>query len=342
MHRRRHHVLAILLLLSMAVAECVFAHPAPVLSSAPDQASEPSLPLQPGDRNTILAESFEGGWPPSGWAILHEGAATTWQQDGNFPRSGSHCAWMDYGPVGVLEDEYLVTAAIDLTGYGSAWFSFYEGQRYWPGYGEHHYVGVSTTSQTDPGAFVWLVDWTPQNHPMPPSTEQGAPVYTTDPRVINLDAYLGEPVVYVCFRYFGSYADHWFIDDVKVFESFAHDIAVDGVSHDGLHVDAPASIDPEVVVENIGANSETFDLRLTASASGLIVYDQTLSMSLGVAGVDTVSFPPLALSPGHYYQFDAEALLQTDEEPANDTAQSRLDTYTEVHVPLGYLHTNAT
>ncbi len=167
MDSRRHRCIALLVLLSLAWVGCVYAHAPSRLSIAPDQVRE-TRPVPPIDRDTILFESFEGNWPPTDWAILHEGVSTTWEQDNLWPHSGEYGAWMNYGLEDEQQDEYLVSEAIDLRGYTSARLSFFEGQLKWPGFGEHHYVGVSTTSQTDPAAFTWLVDWRPGNDPMLP------------------------------------------------------------------------------------------------------------------------------------------------------------------------------
>jgi hypothetical protein len=45
---------------------------------------------------------------------------------------------------------------------------------------------------------------------------------------------------------------------------------------------------------------------------------------------------------GQYYRLTASANLLTDEDTSNNSRGAFLETYTEPHIPLGYLHTNAT
>jgi hypothetical protein len=287
MVRWRLGVFVTLVLLSFSpIGESARAHAprtdAPRLSNQPQGEPGASVP----GRFDIMTEDFEGIWPPNDWVVIHEGGANTWARTDADAHGGSYSAWVNYGPLDVLQDEYLVTPAIDLSTLSAAYLAFYESQSYWQGYGEHHYIGISTTSQTDPGAFTMLVDWTPANHMIPTNFEDDAVVF-------NLSVYAGEPVIYLCFRYYGTYADDWYIDDVKVFEPYPHDVAVHTLDPNGLHLDPPASITPQVAIENLGANAETFDLEVIVTESGATIYDEILSVSLSVAAADTIDFPPL-------------------------------------------------
>ncbi|MBM4118714.1 hypothetical protein FJ251_13460, partial [bacterium] len=319
--------MTIALLLGLGLAPAI-AHEA--FTPNPDPAAGP--PYQT-DRNDILNQGFEGSWPPAGWAVIHLGNATTWERNSSYKRSGSYSARVHYGAQGTQQDEYLVTPALDFSALQSAYLEFYEHQAYWPGYGEHHYIAVSTTSQTDPGAFTTIVDWTPANHDIAG--------FAGDPVTVALSAYAGEPVVYVAFRYYGTYADDWYIDDIRIYEPFAHDLAVLTVAPDGLQFAAGGAITPSVQVENIGSSAEDFDLQVTIEESGGAVYSETQSVHLEPAGLATVDFPSFLASGGNYYHLRAEALLPTDESPGNNTREASCDSYTQTHVPLGWLHTNS-
>jgi len=327
---RRAMFTALLLGLGLAPA---FAHEA--FSPNPDPAAAP--PYLP-ERNDILNEGFEGSWPPAGWAVIHLGSSTTWHRVNTYVHSGQYAARMHYGPQGVLQDEYLVTPALDFSSLEAAYLEFYEAQQYWEGFGEHHYIAVSTTSQTDPAAFTMLVDWTPANHVIGSMLDfPGA----EDPVTVALHAYVGEPVVYLAFRFYGEYADDWYVDDVRVFEPFDHNLALQSLTPDGLHLADRSSITPSVRVENLGKMSEDFELLVAIAESGTPVYTQTLPMHLEVGAEETVDLPSFYALGGNYYRLHAEALLPTDQAPADNARDAKCSSYTLPHVPLGWFHTNS-
>jgi hypothetical protein len=298
----------------------------------------PAAPPFEANRNDILNEGFEGSWPPAGWAVIHLGSSFTWARVNTYKHTGLYSARMHYGPQGVVQDEYLVTPALDFSSIEAAYLEFYEAQNYWSGFGEHHYIAVSTTSQTDPAAFTMLVDWTPANHDIAGAIEFPE---VEDPITVALHAYAGEPVVYVAFRYYGDYADDWYVDDVRIYEPFDHDIAVHSLTPDGVHFTDGGSIAPSVEVENIGSTAEDFDLTVTIAESGGEVYLETQAIHLEPGAVGTVDFPSFLASSSNYYNLRAEAVLPADESPGNNVREASCDSYTLPHVPLGWFHTNA-
>jgi len=306
-------------------------------SSTPCPDPHVAPPYEP-NRNDILNEGFEGAWPPAGWAVIHLGSSYTWERVSNYVHTGVYSARMHYGPQGVLQDEYLVTPALDFSSLEAAYLEFYEAQNFWPGFGEHHYVAASTTSQTDPAAFTMLVDWTPADHDIEGAIEFPG---VEDPITVALHAYAGEPVVYLAFRYYGTYADDWYIDDIRIFEPFDHDLAVQSLTPDGVQFAAGGAIEPSVQVENIGRTAEDFDLQVTIEESGGMVYTQTQPLHLEPGALSTVGFPSFLASGGNYYNLHAEALLPADESPGNNLRVATCDSYTRPHVPLGWFHTNA-
>ncbi len=302
-------------------------------TSAPDRGPVQN-PVTEILRNTLFSEDFESSWPPAGWAIINLGPTYTWDSTNSASHGGANSAWVHYGPQGNYQDEYLVTPAIDLSTLSAAFLEFFEDQTYWVGYGDHHYIGVSTTSQTDPGAFTFIEDWTPANHPI----EDG---FAGDPVTVSLLGYVGEPVVYLCFRYTGEYADDWFIDDVRVYEPFQHDVAVLAIQPDDAMLTGGDPVTPQVTVENMGSNAEDFDLEVTIFESGSQVYFQGLNVHLEVGETTTVDFMDFIPAAGNYHYFQATSLLASDEDTSNDSRETFCNSYTKPHVPLGWIHTNA-
>lgn len=320
------------LLLGLGLAPAI-AHEA--FTPNPDPAAAP--PYQP-TRSDILNEGFEGSWPPAGWAVIHLGTSFTWQRVSNYVHTGQYAARMHYGPQGVLQDEYLVTPALDFSSLEAAYLEFHEAQQYWEGFGEHHYIAVSTTSQTDPSAFTMLVDWTPANHVIDGILDFAG---ADDPTTVALHAYIGEPVVYLAFRFYGEYADDWYVDDVRVYEPFNHDVAVQSVMPDGIQFTEGGAITPSVEVENIGRSAEDIELLVTIEESGAPVYSQVLPIHLELGDLQTVNLPTLYAQAGNYYRLHAEAQLVSDESPANNVRDASCDSYSQPHVPLGWFHTNS-
>ncbi|MEZ4398169.1 MAG: choice-of-anchor J domain-containing protein [Candidatus Krumholzibacteriia bacterium] len=321
------HALVTALLLAVGAAPSL-AHEA--FSQNPDPAHGP-VPNFP--RTDLLQESFEAGVPPTGWAIIQLGSSNTWEATSNYVHSGDFSAYVRYGPQGSPQDEYLVTPALDFSAFASAYLEFYEQQQYWPGYGEHHYIGVSTTSQTDPAEFTMLVDWTPANHAI-----DG---FASDPEVVDLSAYAGEDTVYVCFRYQGTYADNWYIDDVRVYEPFDHDLVLATLAPGDAQFGDGDPLQPQVHVLNRGTNAEDFDLVLQIEESGALVYQETQSLHLEIGEGQDVSFPDFLVAAGNYYRLHAEAQLASEEHPEDNVLDRVCNSYTQRHTPLGWIHTNA-
>ena len=328
--RRILHVSA---LLSATLLWAVAAGAHAGYTAAPDNGSSKTAPTD-FHRTDLFNEGFETSVPPTGWAVIHLGASYTWAQTSSAAHGGTYSAWLHYGPQGIPQDEYLVTPAIDLSAIGAAYLEFFEDQAYWPGYGDHHYLGVSTTSQTDPAAFTFIADWTPANH----TIDEG---FAGDPVTVSLADYVGQSQVYLCFRYTGEYADDWYIDDVRIYEPFAHDVAILDITPNDEQFTDGLLITPQVTVENKGANPESVDVRLVITESGLEVYNTLLTQALAVGEILALPFPDFTAVGGNYYHLNAEAVLPGDMDTTNNTRENDCNSYTQSHVPLGWLHTNA-
>jgi hypothetical protein len=126
-----------------------------------------------GSRLEFVEESFEGMFVPLGWAIITTGEGGTWFQNGAYAHTGQYSASVVYSSPGQVQDEWLVTPAMNTTAAVSLQLEWWETSRYWGGnFGHHHYIMVSTTSQTDPEAFEVVLDMTPDSHPIPVRPEK--------------------------------------------------------------------------------------------------------------------------------------------------------------------------
>ena len=262
----------------------------------------------------LFQEDFEGDFPPTGWYKVDAGSSTSdgWRQTSMKSRSGSYSAAVFYTPSSNTKDEWLITPAIDLSGDSTIYLYFYEDQDYWEGWGDHHQILISTTSQTDTSTFTLLMDMTPSNHDV-----NG---FDGDPVIIDLSPYAGNPTVYIAFRYTGQDADNWYIDDVEVyapFDSDARPIAL-------LNPDYQSTtFTPIVRIQNFGLDTiSNIPVRLIfEDPYGNEVYNNTATFSGSLNSMDTASitFPDFTPDNHFYYTYRAITEMGTDENPANDT-----------------------
>ena len=196
-----------------------------------------------------LNESFEGSsFPPSGWTRINNGfILDNWSVSGWKVHSGQMSAFAErnYSTL----DHWLITSAIDLSSFSHAYLYFYEDEENWANNGSHHYIKVSTTSQTNTSSFTTVLDMTPSNHTI--DGIHGNPV------VADLSTYAGNSTVYVAFHIQGN--DDWYIDDVVVSGSQSHDIRAISVNME-KHYSANSSVTPTGTVYNVGDNAESFDV----------------------------------------------------------------------------------
>jgi len=195
---------------------------------------------------------------------------------------------------------------------------------------------VSTTSQSDPEAFEVVAEMTPENHTI--GGFGGTQIE------VDLSAYAGEPTVYVAFRYVGDYADYWFIDDVKVFElvGAGGDVTPTAISPSDVSYDDGDVFTPQVVAYNNGTDAADFDVTLEILESGNVVYTESQTVT-GLASDSTqnVTFPDFTVNGGHLIELRATTSMDGDEIPANDSRSVYNTAYTQPHVPMGLLFTNA-
>jgi hypothetical protein len=125
--------------------------------------------------------------------------------------SGTNSAFVRYeaGTGGVNED-WLVTSAVDLTSYTGTSLTFYGGQQYTLPYGSVYTIRVSTTSQTDISGFTTLATYAEADF-----TDILTPALTSL-KTVDLAAYDGMAEVYIAFVMAQNDGDNWFIDDVNV------------------------------------------------------------------------------------------------------------------------------
>jgi hypothetical protein len=290
----------------------------------------PTVSVSPFDgRATLIEEGFEASVPPAGWTIMTTGVDYTWDQTTSAANSGEASAVVYYGAPGNFQDEWLVTPALDASSYSSLTLEFAEAESYWASYGLYHNIMVSTTVADDPGAFTAVATYTPSNHT----------IESWQMTEVDLSAYAGMSNIYVAFRYQGDWADDWYIDDVRIFEPYEHDVKLVSLSPADATVYPGTEFTPQIEVKNIGQNTESFDVNLTVSHDGMVIADETMTVTdLAVGATTLVDFSAFTTAVGNYVLTGA-TLLATDMDPANDTGAGMVTCWDQPRTPFSILYT---
>jgi len=235
--------------------------------------------------------------------------------------SGTYSAKVTYYPSTNTKDEWLITPAVDLSTATKAYLIFYEDQDYWSGYGEHHQILISTTSQTDTSTFTLVLDMTPTDH-----TING---FDGDPMIVDISDFVGNSTVYIAFRYTGLDADNWYLDDVEIYTPYNTDAKPMALVEPSEYVSG--SFTPVVRVQNYGLDTlNSIPVRLILmDPYGNVAYDQTATVSGALGSMDTasVSFPSFTPDSRFYYQYLVITELPGDENPSNDTLSGYIYAY---------------
>ncbi|MBN2004490.1 MAG: VCBS repeat-containing protein [Anaerolineae bacterium] len=156
-----------------------------------------------GATTPVLAEGFEGSFPPTGWITYQTGTPDIpgWTLQVYGAKSGRQCAKHDEYETAGYSISWLVMPRITVPTDGE--LSFWQHDQYPDGdYYAYHGVWISA-GNPDPQAGDYVELW---------SGDTGE---NWQEQRVNLSAYAGRQA-YLAFRYEGDYADQWFIDDVTV------------------------------------------------------------------------------------------------------------------------------
>jgi hypothetical protein len=150
-------------------------------------------------------EHFEDGFPPEGWS--------TYNMDGNDPQwemryyyghgtTGLHCVGHAQGVNSVPEDGWLVSPQMYIPTGGGFTLSFWSMNQNPSYYSNGSNSVLVSTDSPDPADNQYVGIWQPLT--------VSAGWYCNQ---VDLTPWQGQ-TIYVGFRYFGSWAHNWFLDDV--------------------------------------------------------------------------------------------------------------------------------
>ncbi len=270
--------------------------------------------------STLLNESFEGSFPPSGWTRFSDFSLEEWAQSSEKARTGSNSALAETGYL-YDKDVWLVTPAVDLSTASSATLYFYEDESGWAASGGTNSIEVSTTNASSASSFTSILDMTPANH-----TNNG---FSGAAVMVDLSAYIGESTVYVAFHYHDPASPNyqWFIDDVKITTPSEHDAMVVSLNMDS-HYPANTVVTPEATVRNDGLNTETFTVQFGYYDwnDNPVVIDTKTVTSLAAGTNFDVTFADYTFEKVGY-TFFAKTVLTGDMDSSNDSQSLFINSY---------------
>ena len=273
----------------------------------------------PKAKAVIFSETFGTGVLPVGWSTIDNATGGIWEFNNpggrtiNTTTAANGFAIFDsdnYSDDGFTENADLITPEINCSALTVVKLSF-----------EHYYNEYSnstaTVSVSGDNGNTWTVlqSWT---------TTGTANAEVAEYDISAIAA--GHSQVKIKWNYVGDYAWYWAVDDVKVYEPEAHDLAVTDITPSGI-VPEGSTVAPVVQIFNNGASSEAmYSVFLTDSST----YAQTVNVSTTIAPGNTflVTFPNWTPAVGNY-TLTAIVTVALDANSINDTLTQNATVATE-------------
>src|SRR5690606_39166526 len=147
----------------------------------------------------LLQEGFEGTtFPPSGWTIDQSNPNQSWKQIAGVGGWGTgKAAAVEYDPALILQDEWLITPAIDLSSVSDAVLSLAIGYSYYWGVDPNDNYDVYVKVSVDDGA-TWTKIWDGDE------VAPFEPPFQLIPLSLPLTDFVGESDVKIAFQYYGA------------------------------------------------------------------------------------------------------------------------------------------
>ncbi len=266
---------------------------------------------------TYVSEDFTSAtFPPSGWSIDAHG--------GNWAKSDSKNAQGDnLGEANLHWSPQFngytrfISPVVDLTGVTNLSIEFKHMLDFYGGSTEH--IGVATRS----GGGDWNVVWEVPGATIP-AEHKILTISTPD---------VGASDFQFCLYFHGnSYnINDWYIDDIRLFSPYDHDVLTDKVLGDTIYFQPYSNYTPRASVYNQGLNTESFDVAVAISdVNGDVVFaDTTAVANLAKGEYQDVTFGSYQLAmPDAYYTITVTTLLSGDMDSTNNSKSKYIYTYT--------------
>jgi len=258
-------------------------------------------------RGSVFSETFSSGSLPSGWSNVDNNGNGAWQFTNpggrtlNSTTGATGFAILDsdhYGS-GITENADLITPPIDCSTLTAVTLSF---EHYYYAYsGQTGQVSVSGDNGT---TWTSLKTWT--------SSTANAALAEYDITAVAA----GKSQVKIKWSFQGTWGWWWAIDDINVFETDAHDLAVGSITAPAT-VFSDSIVSPVVTILNKGYSTESaYDVSLSDGAA----YNETITITTAIAPATShgVTFPDWTPTTG-VHTLTATVTLAGDLNAANDS-----------------------
>jgi hypothetical protein len=277
---------------------------------------------------TVIEEKFDSGqFPPAGWTVDAHGTNWSAKLSGNAGGAAPE-ARFSWSPQ-FTGDSRFISEAIDLTGVQNLAVEFKHNLDH---YGGAYNIGIATRS----GGGAWTEAWTLRN---PPASIPGELIR------VNITNDLNTSDFQICWYFSGnSYnLNYWYIDDIKVYIPYEHDVAPVGISVNNQYASG-TSFDPKATIFNVGLTEETFDVTCEIFEAQSSVYSNTQTVTALGAGVEQLvtfdSFTPT--TSDELYEIKITTELSGDMDNQNDVLSKYFDTNTIQRIVLWEEFTSTT
>ncbi|NLW18417.1 MAG: T9SS type A sorting domain-containing protein [Candidatus Cloacimonetes bacterium] len=276
--------------------------------------------LVAGSRETWIEEDFSSGtFPPAGWSIVNQ--AGNWSVRNSSNAGGSIPELrLNWSPQ-FNGTTYFVSPSVDTSGESIMYLDFRHNVDH---YSSSYTIGVAT--RRNQAGSSWNTAWE-----MTVSNNISAQLKTVELATQDVGASDFQFAVY--FSGNSTNLNYWYIDDIRLYTPFDHDLAI-------MDVDLPSqssagsTFTPKCTVANLGYNPLVALVSLNIYHGDELVYSQPdyHSVMLDFWETDTAEFP--AFSPTMHndlyrFEFSVSSLEDVvDQEPANNVKVSYVNTWT--------------
>ncbi|MBA7627761.1 hypothetical protein ES703_35228 [subsurface metagenome] len=255
---------------------------------------------------------FEDGWQgwthtngypfPRGWDVEPASYKPTWTP----PDAGDSTMWIDSDAAGSVLTEDTAWSPAVVPPANMAWLTYGLGYNNLTPTSDSLYVGIMTFTS---GA------WNPPVELKRYSADYG-PAWDS----LDVSAYSTADSIRIYFYYSANYDWYVAFDNVGLYPLPMEDVGVTAILEPVGAYSLNDVVTPQAQVRNYGGTDETFPVIFTMTHNAILVYADTVDMTLLSGAVDTAIFASYTLDETGTYDIVSYTELVGDQNPANDTA----------------------
>ncbi len=243
------------------------------------------------------------GYPfPRGWDVEPASYKPTWTP----PDAGDSTMWIDSDSAGSVLTEDTAWSPAVVPPANMVWLTYGLGYNNLTPTSDSLYVGVMTFTS---GA------WNPPVELKRYSADYG-PAWDS----LDVSAYSTADSIRIYFYYSANYDWYVAFDNVGLYPPPMEDVGVTAILEPVGAYSLNDVVTPQAQVRNYGGTDETFPVIFTMTHNAILVYADTVDMTLLSGAVDTAIFASYTLDETGTYDIVSYTELVGDQNPDNDTA----------------------